>query len=128
MKTIYSPKLEAISRHDDEARFWEWLSFYRRNGLFENLERSAKQGNVTCVAVLGDWPPTHPGEWQTFENDWWAYRFNSEGATTIDAQQAVRRRFALPSQPLYARSRMAAEKELEAIRAERDERARKRVA
>ena len=110
MKTVNSPKLTTITRWGDECAFWEWLSFYRRNGLFPNLETAAKRNNVNVVAVVSGWPPDNPGAWIAFERAWHEYHFAANGATTLDAQEAVRKRFPLPDAPRYARREVTARK------------------
>lgn len=121
MRTVNSPSLQTVTRYGDEPAFWEWLAFYRRNKLFGSLEGAAKAGNVNVVAVFDDWPPMHPGEWQTFERVWFEYWYASDGATKVDEQERVRKRHPLPNYPTYARSRFDAEKELGEARRKREE-------
>jgi hypothetical protein len=102
---VNSPVLQTVTRYGDEAAFNEWLRFYEVNNIFPNLAKAARLGNVSIVATFGDWPPTHPGEWQTFERNWFTYHMNGSGATTMEAEAAVRKRHALPDRPTYADSR-----------------------
>lgn len=115
MKTYNSPVLQSVARYKDEAAFTEWLRFYEVNRIFPNLAGAARRGNVSIIAAFGDWPPTHPGEWQNFERDWFNYQLNVSGATTMEAEASVRKRHALPSRPIYAQSRITVQNKLDEI-------------
>lgn len=116
---VNSPVLQTVTRWGDEAAFTEWLRFYEVNRIFPNLAKAARLGNVSIVATFGDWPPTHPGEWQNFERDWFTYQLNASGATSMEAEAAVRKRHALPDRPTYANSRAFVQKRLDEIAARR---------
>jgi hypothetical protein len=112
---VNSPVLQTVTRYGDEAAFNEWLRFYEVNNIFPNLAKAARLGNVSIVATFGEWPPTHPGEWQNFERDWYSYHLNASGATSMEAEASVRKRHALPVRPVYADGRPIVQKRLDAF-------------
>jgi hypothetical protein len=105
MTSVNSPHLQTVIRVRDELAFFEWLEFYKRNGIFENLLSGAKSNNVQCVAVFGDWPPTGTHEAMIFEDRWYEYQYNANRATTSEERDVIKRRYALPERILFARSR-----------------------
>lgn len=107
MRTVNSPDLIVIKKHEDPAAFEEWARFYEKNGCYPNMTRAAKQMQV--MAVFSAWPPTNPAEVQRFEDRWLSWNLSQARSQDEFTFERIKRKASLPDRPYYARHRQDVE-------------------
>lgn len=93
MNQINSQYLQTVTRFGDEDALMAWAKFYEINGILVGFAKRVLSKEINLMAVFGDWPPTHPGEFSAFEDNWLQWHVNASGVQPKDLAGIERVKF-----------------------------------